>query len=365
MSSSYFKCLAVISVLLLCACSSGGDDDNERDNSQNGYQAPELTNGSLIANANNYSYLTDFGCTGYNHHSISDTAFESENFIVVTSSVHISTEGEMHLLATYSELALAEQLSRYDITTTDLNIIDSESKIIVCSDDTITNNASGSYDGVNYYGVNGAFVSSVGVTYNPNSSFRETLKHELSHTIDKRLSSIGADSKGIDRLHRWISEGLAEIAADRNESYSQATYSNVRDRLNSNGGNPLDDTFTYNNTTYELYLAAVKYLITPVEAGGAGNSIEDLISMFQLMKSTAQDLNDFHLANYQTPIDWRCETNFECYENQMFDFVGEKISVFEYAFNQTITKDNLPLTYQELRENFYDGELWYISFLNR
>ena len=366
MNNNYRKLLAAICVLLLSACGSSGDDENDKDNSQNGYQAPELINATVITDAVSNSYLSDFGCTGYNSGSISDTAVESENFIVVTSSVYTSSEDEMHLLATYAELALEEQLTRYDISASDLNIHDSNSKVLVCSDDTITNNATGSYEGVNYYGVNGASVSSIGVTYNPNSSFRETLKHEISHTVDIRLSSIGAESKGIDRLHRWMSEGLAEVSASRNESYAQATYSIVSERLSGNGGrNPLDDTFTYSNTKYELYLAAVKYLITPVNEGGAGNILADIVSMFQLMKTTAQGLNDYHIANYGHPIDWRCEYNFGCYEEIMYEYLGEEISVFEYAFQQTFTKDGLPLTYQELRDNFYDGELWYISFLNR
>lgn len=371
----FIKCAtSILAILTLTACSSDPDNPDE---TQNGYQQPELTYGVLVNDIRTLQSVTTppFGGTSFEEICVTNydyelggefahnDGFETDNFIVVTPSDNPSGEFEMQLMATYAEMDLEDQLTELGLTASDLNIDSREDKVLLCSNKETSSGGKAVYEGVIYHSVDSPAVSSVGVTYNPHSSWRETFAHELYHVLEYRLATREPISHNFENPHRWFSEGIAEEAANRNHSSSQPTVSNLSSLLSSSSqnplGNPLDEIYTGQDTNYVLFLGAVRYLTTPVESGGAGNTMEDVADLYDLMKDTAVAIREHYQAIPDTFF-VECSTK-ECYEDRIFTVYGERKTIFEYAFDQTFRKDGVALSFQELRDNFYEGELWYRS----
>lgn len=307
---------------ILVACGGGGGGSSS--------SAPDPAQESGLPDYSQISFVSGSWTQGIPYLGSDNCLSNTSANIFVTNNAYVFTNGAdenaVKAVATFVEQELASLASNLSISLTDVGISPS-SKLYICADTQIM-----LYGAIGTGSSYGLSVQSPDSDYIPSSylsnnfsEYRKLVKHELTHTIQSRYMP-NSDAYS----HVWFIEGMASYLSDQaivstlSEFNQWFADGNINPLLSVNFGDvPNSAQADY----YSMYSLAVKYLVTPVSMGGAGNTYANIISMMT-------DAESLYQSSDPTPL--------------------------ETAFANNITNNGVPMTYAQYRDNF---QVWMESFL--
>lgn len=137
----------------------------------------------------------------------------------------------------------------------------------------------------------------------PIANLYNLMSHEIAHALTYGYASPEKD--GFAFMHRWMSEGLAEyysggvaVLPSRTEASNFLATATLSPPAVSNWAT-METYIGEDSPYYPYYHAAILYLLTPTEQGGAGNAIDDLKEFLRTSVAEGEGFEE-HFARYFT-----------------------------------------------------------------